>query len=119
MDNEIKATADEELQSYIYQVEVATAIEDRLQELSGEMVGDAVRNGVKQVAQECYEVLVFEHAMKQYLEEFVESLTAADLRTGADHQLNDEAIDSCTDDQLAQSVLDSTKEVAQEVMLEE
>jgi hypothetical protein len=57
--------------------------------------------------------------MKQYLEEFVESLTAADLRTGADHQLNDEAIDSCTDDQLAQSVLDSTREVAQEVMLEE
>ena len=49
----------------------------------------------------------------------MESLTAADLRTSADHQLNDEAIDSCTDDQLAQSVLDSTREVAQEVMLEE
>ena len=44
VDTQIRETADEELKSYIYQVEVTTAIEGRLQELSEEMVEEAMRS---------------------------------------------------------------------------
>ena len=98
VDNEISETADQELQSYIYQVEVATAIEEGLRDMSEEMLESALRDGAKQVANECYEVVIFEQAMLQYLEEFVETLTHEDLRTDTDHQLNDEAEAACADD---------------------
>ena len=64
---------------------MATAIEEGLRDMSEEMLESAVRGGVKQVAHECYEVLIFEQAMLQYLEEFVETLTHGDLRTDTDH----------------------------------
>ena len=57
--------------------------------------------------------------MLQFLEDFVETLATEELRSTANHQMNDEAEVAYSDDLVEQAVVASTQQVAEEVILQE
>eukprot|EP00347_Sterkiella_histriomuscorum_P023298 403335181 len=81
IDAEITQTITDTLYEYQHQVATSNAIEDRLCELSGEIVEQEQNQALRQVVEECIQQISFELAMPLVENDLTESLLLTDLKS--------------------------------------
>ena len=112
VDGEIRATAEEELTGYTQQVEVANAIEIRLQEIAAEIIESEQSSELRKAVAECIEVVTFEVGMQEYMEEFTEKIVVEETRDLADCEMSKEALAAYADYEIEHAMVASLKELA-------
>ena len=103
----------------LQQTETSAAIDDRMNELTEELLRVAMSAVLKQNLEESQHHEFFSYGMSNFLEEFFENLVRTDVTELADIEMDKQAIDSLCDDKVDQSVLRVMNELVEETIFEE
>ena len=73
-------------------------------------------NLVREIAQECYEIVVFDAAMEDWLKEFVESICAHEVGGISAQQVTYESVEAFSEDTLESALAKFVREYAEETI---
>ena len=74
---------------------------------------------VKEIVNECYEIVVFDAAMEDWLNEFVESIVAHEVRGISAQQVTYESVEAFSGDAFEETFAKMVREITEETLQEE
>ena len=98
---------------------MSDAIGQHVVHMAESMVEQAQAQGVRQVAEESYQVVVFDEAADQWLKEFVESVVRHEVGGIAAQQVTYESVEAHKEDVLEEVLRKCASEIASQTLEEE